>query len=80
MPETYLQTAYKDREKVKALGARWDAERRQWYVPEGRDLTLRRTRLSESHQSGGEGRSEILRAPTQPAPPAERCLRGTGTS
>ena len=39
MPETYLQTAYKDREKVKALGARWDVERRQWYVPEGRDLT-----------------------------------------
>ena len=38
MPETYLQTAYKDREKVKALGARWDAAQRQWFVPEGRDL------------------------------------------
>jgi exodeoxyribonuclease VII large subunit len=38
MPETYLQTAYKDRERVKALGARWDPGRKQWYVPEGRDL------------------------------------------
>ena len=38
MPETYLQTAYKDRERVKGLGARWDPERKQWYVPEGRDL------------------------------------------
>ena len=38
MPETYLQTAYKDRERVKGLGARWDPARKQWYVPEGRDL------------------------------------------
>lgn len=38
MPETYLQTAYKDRESVKSLGARWDAARKQWYVPEGREL------------------------------------------
>lgn len=38
MPETYLQTAYKDRERVKGLGARWDPTRKQWFVPEGRDL------------------------------------------
>ena len=38
MPETFLLAAYKDRERVKALGARWDPERRQWYVPEGRDI------------------------------------------
>jgi exodeoxyribonuclease VII large subunit len=38
MPETYLQTAYKDRERVKVLGARWDPARKQWYVPDGRDL------------------------------------------
>ena len=38
MPETYLQTAYKDHESVKGLGARWDPARKQWYVPEGRDL------------------------------------------
>lgn len=38
MPETYLQSAYKDRDRVKGLGARWDPARKQWYVPDGRDL------------------------------------------
>lgn len=35
---TYLTTRYAEREKVKALGARWDAARKQWFVPEGMDL------------------------------------------
>jgi exodeoxyribonuclease VII large subunit len=30
MTETYLNTAYKDREQVKALGAKWDSARKQW--------------------------------------------------
>lgn len=38
MSQTYLQTVYKDRERVKSLGARWDSARKQWYVPEGHDL------------------------------------------
>lgn len=38
MPDTYLTTSYRDREQVKALGARWDALQRRWYVPEGADL------------------------------------------
>jgi exodeoxyribonuclease VII large subunit len=36
--QRYLNAGYKDRELVKALGARWDPDRRRWYVPEGRDL------------------------------------------
>ena len=52
MPETYLQTAYKDRERVKGLGARWDPDRRQWYVPEGRDLAPFVTWLPAEHQAG----------------------------
>jgi len=51
MPETYLQTAYKDREQVKSLGARWNAERKQWYVPEGRDLVVFATWLPVEHRS-----------------------------
>ena len=35
---TYLTTTFKDREQVKALGARWDPEERRWFVPPGRDL------------------------------------------
>jgi len=38
MSETYLTAAYKDREQVKALGAKWDPTRKQWYVAPGRDL------------------------------------------
>lgn len=35
---TYLDTAFKDKDRVKALGARWDADARRWYVPAGLDL------------------------------------------
>jgi len=35
---TYLTTHFKDKDAVKALGARWDGEQKQWYVPKGRDL------------------------------------------
>lgn len=35
---TYINSTFSDKDRVKALGARWDPERRQWYVPEGRDL------------------------------------------
>ena len=52
MPETYLQTAYKDRERVKGLGARWDPARKQWYVPEGRDLAPFATWLPAGQQTG----------------------------
>ncbi len=36
--DTYLTTQYKDRDAVKALGARWDPNARRWYVPAGREL------------------------------------------
>lgn len=32
---TYLTSSFKDKDRVKALGARWDPAQRQWYVPEG---------------------------------------------
>jgi exodeoxyribonuclease VII large subunit len=39
MPNTYLTVPFKDKDAAKALGARWDAAQRQWFVPDGRDLT-----------------------------------------
>jgi hypothetical protein len=33
----YLTVPYADKESAKQLGARWDADRRCWYVPAGRD-------------------------------------------
>jgi len=38
MKGTYLITEFRDKDAVKSLGARWDALRRQWYVPPGLDL------------------------------------------
>jgi exodeoxyribonuclease VII large subunit len=37
--QTYLTVSIKDKDAAKALGARWDGVQRQWYVPEGRELT-----------------------------------------
>lgn len=34
---TMLKVSYDDRDKVKALGARWDGDKRSWYVPSGVD-------------------------------------------
>ena len=39
MATTFLSATFKDKESVKALGARWDPNQKQWFVPEGRDLT-----------------------------------------
>ena len=38
MANTYLTVPFKDKDSAKALGARWDAAQRQWYVPDGREL------------------------------------------
>jgi DNA helicase-2/ATP-dependent DNA helicase PcrA len=34
----YLRASYADKDQVKALGARYDPTRKQWYVPVGMDL------------------------------------------
>lgn len=33
-----LEVPYSDKEKAKALGARWDGERKCWYVVDKEDL------------------------------------------
>ncbi len=37
--KTYLAVPLEQKERAKALGARWDPARRAWYVPDGIDLT-----------------------------------------
>jgi exodeoxyribonuclease VII large subunit len=39
MANTYLTVPFKDKDTAKAMGARWDAAQRQWFVPDGRELT-----------------------------------------
>lgn len=38
MSNTYLTVPYREKDSVKALGARWDADAKRWYVPGGQDL------------------------------------------
>lgn len=33
----YIKVAFKDKDRVKELGARWDKEKRSWYVPDDED-------------------------------------------
>lgn len=37
---TYLNVPYAQKDAAKALGARWDASVKKWYVPSGKDLAL----------------------------------------
>ena len=39
MANTDLTVPFKDKDAAKALGARWDGAQRQWFVPDGRELT-----------------------------------------
>ena len=37
---TYLNVPYKEKDIVKLLGAKYDGEKKKWYVPQGVDLKL----------------------------------------
>lgn len=36
----YLNVPFAQKDEAKALGARWDAANKKWYVPANKDLTL----------------------------------------
>ncbi len=36
----YLNVPYAQKDAAKALGAKWDASNKKWYVPSGKDITL----------------------------------------
>lgn len=36
----YLNVPYAQKDEAKALGARWDATRKKWYVSAGKDIGL----------------------------------------
>ena len=39
MADTYLTVLFKDKDIAEGFGARWDAAQREWFVPDGRELT-----------------------------------------
>jgi hypothetical protein len=38
--KTYLNVPFAQKDSAKALGARWDAANKKWYVPADKDITL----------------------------------------
>jgi len=38
--KTYLNVPFAQKDAAKALGARWDAANKKWYVPAEKDITL----------------------------------------
>ena len=38
--KTYLNVPFAQKDAAKALGAKWDAVNKKWYVPAGKDITL----------------------------------------
>lgn len=66
MSPTYLVSSFADKDRVKALGARWDPGRRQWYVPEGRDLAPFSQWLQDSGAvAASPSRDLLARAPAE---------------
>ena len=49
--KTWLNVAFRDKNEVKRLGARWDVDRKQWYAPAGTDLEPLRPWLAEAEQA-----------------------------
>lgn len=39
-PKTYLNVPFGQKDEAKALGARWDAIQKKWFVPAGKNTTL----------------------------------------
>jgi hypothetical protein len=37
--KNYLNVPYAEKDQAKALGARWDASRKKWYVPDNIDIS-----------------------------------------
>lgn len=68
MNGTYLVTAYADKDQVKALGARWDPARRQWYVPVGRDIAPFASWLPDGATASATG--DVLAPAILSAPPS----------
>jgi len=51
MANTYLIVPFKEKDSVKALGARWDSDAKRWYVLDGQDLAPFTTWLPDSPQA-----------------------------
>ncbi|BBL72571.1 DUF5710 domain-containing protein [Methylogaea oryzae] len=54
----YLNVPYAEKDQAKALGARWDASRKKWYVPAGVDVSL--FQQWEPADVAGDGKAQAV--------------------
>lgn len=90
MSATYLVSSFADKDRVKGLGARWDPVRRQWYVPEGRDLAPFAQWLQEKGAVGASPSREVqaqvpaesreLAVPVRKGVPLSQLLQGVSAA
>lgn len=64
MTGTYLSVQFRERDTVKALGARFDWDTKQWFVPAGRDLAPFTSWLPERAESGDALRDLVAVEPS----------------
>jgi exodeoxyribonuclease VII large subunit len=64
MANTYLDVPFSEKDKVKALGGRWDASAKQWYVPAGYDVAIFRAWLPGPLEIPDRTSSTALIAPS----------------
>jgi hypothetical protein len=62
--KTYLNVPFAEKDAAKALGAKWDAIHKKWYVPADKDIMLFAAWQADS--------SELSPAATKPAKPANK--------
>ena len=60
-PKIYLNVPFAQKDEAKALGARWDAVEKKWFVPADKNITLFSKWQSES------GSEKLPRAKTSPS-------------
>ena len=64
----YLNVPYREKGQAKQLGAGWDRQRKQWYVPSGRSVDAFAAWLPKAQQSGLSSSQADARTVTQPRP------------
>ena len=79
MANTFLTVPFKDKDTAKGLGARWDAAQRQWFVPDGRELSPFALWLPAGSLSPSDLK-DVLSILNEPATPAMPCKNGVSLS
>lgn len=73
MARRYLQVPFTQKDQAKALGARWDALARSWYLPEGLDESLFAAWLPAAQPEPEGSTSVVMVDPSQPSDTSLAC-------